>query len=186
LIAVRAPEAVSEQRLAQAQHKASQHGRQLSAAQQELARWVLIVTNVPAHLLSSSEAVVLRRLRWQMELFYKLCKSDAAHLEQWRATSPWAILCELYAKLLGVLLQHWLLLVGNWDDPFRSWKKTARFLRTLSHELALAVSGRGSLRVVLQEVRRCLAQGQGTRITKRRQRPSTAQQLFDGVDWALT
>jgi Transposase DDE domain len=49
----------------QVQHKATQHGRRLSAAQQELARWVLIVTNVPQHLLSSSEAVVLLRVRWQ-------------------------------------------------------------------------------------------------------------------------
>ncbi|HKV59638.1 MAG TPA: IS4 family transposase [Ktedonobacteraceae bacterium] len=186
LIAVRVPDAVIEQRQQLAQHKATQHGRRLSAVQQELARWVLIVTNVPVHLLSSTEAVVLLRVRWQLELFYKLCKSDAAQLDQWRARSPWAILCEVYAKLLGILLQHWLLLVGSWEDPFRSWKKTARFLRTLSHELARALGGHGSLLAVLQEVRRCLADGQGSRVTKRRQRPSTAQQLFDGLDWAVT
>lgn len=186
LIAVRVPEEVLEQRQHWAQHKATQHGRRLSAAQQELARWVLIVTNVPAHLLSKTEAVVLLRLRWQLELFYKLCKSDAMQVDQWRASLPWAILCELYAKLLAVLIQHWLLLVGNWEDPFRSWKKTVRFLRTLTHELARAVSGHGSLLSLLQEVRRCLASGQGSRVTKRHKHPSTAQQLFDGLDWALT
>lgn len=186
LIAVRVPEEVYEQRQQAAQQKATQHGRRLSAAQQELARWVLIVTNVPAHLLTKTEAVVLLRLRWQMELFYKLCKSDAVQVEQWRASLPWAILCELYAKLLAVLIQHWLLLVGNWDDPFRSWKKTARFLRTLTHELARALSGQGCLLSVLQEARRCLTAGQGSRVTRRRTRPCTAQQLFDGLDWALT
>ena len=56
------------------------------------------------------EALVLLRERWQMELLYKLWKQHG-QVDEWHTRDPWRMLCELYAKLLGVTLQHWLIVL---------------------------------------------------------------------------
>jgi hypothetical protein len=40
--------------------------------------------------------------------------------------NQWRILCELYAKLIGLLLQHWLIILFDWQDEQRSLVKLAR------------------------------------------------------------
>ena len=49
--------------------------------------------------------------RWQIELLIKLFKqsSDLAHSAG--GGHPWRILAEIFAKLIGQVIQHWLLLV---------------------------------------------------------------------------
>ena len=37
--------------------------------------------------------------------------------------NPWRVLIEIYAKLLGMLIQHWLLLVAAWQYEDRSLAK---------------------------------------------------------------
>lgn len=51
--------------------------------------------------------LVLLRERWQMELLYKLWKQHA-QVDEWHTRDHWRKVCELYAKLLAVTLQHWL------------------------------------------------------------------------------
>jgi len=41
-------------------------------------------------------------------------------IDEWQTANPARILYELYAKLLDMLVQHWLLLLSCWDDPHRS------------------------------------------------------------------
>ena len=38
-------------------------------------------------------------------------------------------LCEVYAKLIGLLLQHWLIVAFAWQDDQRSGVKLARVVR---------------------------------------------------------
>ena len=45
-----------------------------------------------------------------MEMRYKLWK-QYGQIDEWRTANPWRILCELSAKLIGVLLQHWLIVL---------------------------------------------------------------------------
>src|SRR5205807_10205668 len=91
-------------------------GQTPSAARLALADSTLWLTNVPPEQLSVQEAGVLARVRWQIELLFKLWKRDR-RLARWHNTQPAAVLCEVYAKLVGVLVQHWLLLVSGWTVP---------------------------------------------------------------------
>lgn len=78
-----------------------------------------MLTNVPLSLLSAAEAMALMRARGPIELLWKLWKELGA-IDEWQTAHPVRILCELYAKLLGMLVQHWVVLLSCWDDPHRS------------------------------------------------------------------
>ena len=72
LLAERVPEAVARKRQQRLRRRASKKGRPVSVEGLELCRWEVLITNVPQKLLSLREAQVLRRLRWQLELVFKV------------------------------------------------------------------------------------------------------------------
>ena len=112
----------------------------------------------------------------QVELVFKVWKS-AGHLAHSRSDKPWRVLCEVYAKLLGLLVQHWLLVTSLWRYPDRSAWKAAQTLR--KHAVALAsafVAGVAALEAALQVVQRTLAAG--CRLNKRKKAPCTFQLLL--------
>ena len=120
VLARRASEQQVKRRHKQQDEYARKHGTQVSQRQRDWAYWTIVITNVPDALLSLAEAFVLLRARWQIELVWKLWKMQGL-LDQWQTTNEARILCEIYAKLLGLLVQHWVLLLTCWDDPHRSW-----------------------------------------------------------------
>ena len=63
-------------------------------------------------------------------------------IDQWRSQKPWRILCEVYAKLLAMLIQHWLMLVGCWAYPDRSLLKASRTIQAHAGALASALHDR--------------------------------------------
>jgi hypothetical protein len=75
----------------------------------------MLITNVPADLLTVSEVIVLQRARWQIERFFRLWK-DGGKIDEWQGRTPWRMLCEIYAKVMTMLMQHWLLVLGTWHD----------------------------------------------------------------------
>jgi hypothetical protein len=129
LIAVRVPEEIANRRRQQAREKASKHGRQPSAEYLELLGWSLFVTNLPPEQLTWKEAVVLYRARWQIELLFKLWKSHNGVAQRRPGAKPEEVMAVLWAKLIGVLFQHWLLLLSAWPDDRRSLRNAARALR---------------------------------------------------------
>ena len=88
-------------------------GRQPSKRRLAVADWTILVTNVPSNLLTADEALTVMRIRWQIELIFKLWKSVNS-LDKSRSEKKWRILTEVYGKLLVVLLQHWLIVMGAW------------------------------------------------------------------------
>jgi hypothetical protein len=175
LLAVRVPQEVADERRRQLRAEAAKHGRTVSAARLALADWTILVTNVPPALLTLAEALVLLRARWQIERLFDLWKQHG-HLDQTRSGKPWRILCEVYAKLLALLIQHWVLLLGVWAHPDRSCVKAARTVRQRALALADALDDHAELERVLARLARCLRVG--CRVAKRRQTPGTAQQLL--------
>ncbi len=175
LLASRVPAAVAAERRQRLHAEARRKGQSVSAARLRLADWTILVTNVPADRLTVDEALVLYRARWQIELLFKLWKRDG-RLTTWRSAKPAAILCELYAKLLACLVQHWTLLLACWDAPDRSLTKAAQTVRKLATSLASGWRHLPRLRAMLRLLVDCLAAG--CRINKRRTRPHTFQRLL--------
>jgi len=139
-----------------------------------LADWNVLITNVPAALLSLEEAMVVMRLRWQIELLFKLWKSHG-HLDEWRTANPARILCEVYAKLLALVLQQWMIVASGWGDPERRLFKAAQVVRSSAAELASAYGHEGQFVTVLLTMARVLKRT--ARMNKRRTTPTTAQRL---------
>lgn len=175
LLAVRVPLAVAAARRRRLHAEARQKGQAVSQARLQWADWTVLVTNVPVSLLTVAEALVLVRARWQIELLFKLWKQHGL-LDAWRSAKPWRILCEVYAKLLALVIQHWLLLVSCWERPDRSLVKAAQTVRSQVPLLASAFAGVLPLRLALEHLGRTIRRGcrQNTRTTA----PNTYQLLL--------
>jgi len=176
LVAVRVPQEVAARRRQALHADARRRGQAVSQERLRLADWTLLITNVPAERLSAQEVLVVARVRWQIELVFKLWKR-AGHLAHSGSAKPWRVLCEVYAKLLGLLIQHWVLVTSLWTYPDRSAWKAAQTLRKHALPLASAfVAGLAALSAALQVVQRTLAAG--CRLNKRKKVPSTFQLLL--------
>jgi hypothetical protein len=182
LILVRVPEDVVEQRRARIRADARRRG-QAQANPQSLARakWTLLITNVPREKLSVSEVLVLQRARWQIERLFRLWK-EYGKIDEWKGRTRWRILCEIYAKVLAMLLQHWLLLMGSWHDPSRSLFKAAKQVRLHALELFSALAGEGCWERVIQRLVQAM---QTCRVHRRTKHPCHAQLLLEGLDWEI-
>ena len=118
----------------------------------------------------------MMRARWQIERLFDLWKQHG-HLDKTRSEKPHRVLCEVYAKLVGLLIQHWLILsAGGWERAERSLMKAGRTVRRWALALAEALDKPRRLAGVLRSIGRCLAVG--CRVAKRRKEPGTAQQLL--------
>jgi hypothetical protein len=173
LFVVRVPQEVADQR--RRRLREANRGQAVSARRLALAAWTLVVTNVPAERLALAEALVLLRARWQIEWLFKLWK-QYGHLATWRSTQSWRILCEIYAKLLGALVQQWCLR-GAWQRPDRSLVQATRTVRRYAPLLALAYAGHLAWEAVLPALDHALAHA--GRLNPRRARPNTYQLLLD-------
>ena len=174
LLARRVPQAVADERRRRMRAAAKEKGRAPARATMALAGWNVVITNIPQDLLSLEEAFVLTRVRWQIELLFKLWKSHG-RVDDWRTTKPERILCEVYAKLLALVCQHWLIAACGWSDPERSRFKAAQVIRSSVVELARALASAAHLLTVLQTIERILKRF--ARLNKRRTNPTTAQRL---------
>lgn len=110
LIAHRLPKKVAAARRRKAKRKARRAGKTASAAHLSLQGWDLYLTNLPAEW-SSQDIQSLYKLRWQIELIFRLWKSQLrlAHVGSWRVER---VLCQLYAHLIGCVLAH--ALTADW------------------------------------------------------------------------
>jgi Transposase DDE domain len=175
LIAVRVPSQVAAERRRKLNAEARREGRTPSAKQLALCDWVILVTNVLVEQLSVEEALVLARLRWQIELVFKLWKSYGG-VDESRSAKPYRILCEVYAKLLVMLMHHWVAITCGWQHPNRSWLKTAQTIRQHVISLASALSSKEQLTKVFNTIQVCLAKG--ARLNTRKTKPNAYQLLL--------
>jgi len=183
LLAERVPSEVASQRQERIKEAACRHSKPVNPLVMELANWSLIVTNVAASWLSFEQAFALLRARWQIELLFKLWKEDGL-LDSWNTSKPWHILCQVYAKLLAMVVQHWFVLLSCWDDPHHSLSSVSEVLReqvpTLVHGLCRRFPLGRAIRLVVQSVRG------GCCIVARSTRLSTSYRLLSALDPGLT
>jgi len=181
LLAVRVPEEVSNQRRRRVRAEGARPARPNSRGPTRVAQlawcdWTIVVTSVPSTLLTLREALVLLRARWQIELLFKLWKSHG-HIDASRREQPWRVLCEVFAKLLAMVVQHWLLLVSCWTFPDRSLLKAAQTIRQHALSIASALACPAFLDHALAVVQRCVAAG--CRLNRRNKNPNTYQLLLE-------
>ena len=178
LLATRGPQDVAAVRRRWLRVAAQTKGWQVRAVRLALAAWTVLVINVPAARLPLSEARVLACVRWQIELLFKLWKSHG-RVDESRSTTPGRILCEVYAKLLAMLVQHWVFVVSCWAYPDRSLTKAAQTVQKHALHLASAFASVQRLTAALLTVTRCLTAG--CRMNRRKKHPNTYQLLLDAI-----
>lgn len=177
LVSVPVPDSVVDQRRQRLLAEAEDKQQPVSPLAWELARWTIYLTNVSRERLSLEEVLILGLCRWQIELVFKLWKSSG-WLDEWRSHEPWHVVCELYAKLLALLIQHWVMLVGCWHWLDRSLYLAAQVIRKQALHLASVLTDPPSLCRALAAIGRGLAV---CRVGSSRHKPSTAQRLRSGV-----
>ncbi len=184
LLAVRVPQEVADQRRRRLRQAHRDKGKTPSPRTLALLAWTIAVTTVPAAQLTLAEALVLLRARWQIEILFKLWKSQG-QVDRWVSQQPWRILCEVYAKLLAMIVVHWVVLISCWQYANRSLFKAAQTVQ--HHALALATALTLSpvqLGQVLTVIERCLTVG--GRINNRKTKRSTYQLLLAPLTGGLT
>jgi len=176
LIYERLPEKIVAQRRRKAQAAAKKQRRTCSQWVLDLLAWSLYVTNVPPHLASADELRALYRLRWQIELVFKLWKSYAKLdvIGKWRLER---VLCQFYARLLALLLFQWLAMSHRLTPSGElSLPKALQLLQNNADHLICAIlQGSDYLDLVFHQIQ------QGFRRfalkQKRRKNPSTIDLL---------
>ena len=179
LLVVPVPSAVAADRRRRVRRAAKEQGQTASAERLALTAWTLLLTNIPVDQLTVAEAQIIVAGRWQIELLFKLWKSHG-RLDESRSANPWRQLTEIYAKLLGLLVQHWLGLLSCWPFPNRSLMKAAQTVQKFAWSLAMTLADPAALPVTLQQIQCTLAAG--CRTNKRRGAPATFQSLMTGAD----
>jgi len=105
VLTVRLPPNVVEERRRKAKDNARRKGRTLSARKLAWLEWNVYITNVPATMLTLRQVALIYTLRWQIELLFRLWKSEA-QLDRVAGHLRERVLCEIYAKLIGMVVFH--------------------------------------------------------------------------------
>lgn len=120
LVAQRVSDSTYRQRVRRLRQTAQRKQQPLSSRQQILARWTLYLTSMCD--LNFDQVHILVRARWQIERLFKRWKS-LGKLATPLSCDPNRRACEMWAKLLAVLVAHWLTQLRAWSDPRLSYDK---------------------------------------------------------------
>jgi hypothetical protein len=173
LVAERVPIEVRDQRRERLQETARRCQKAVSERSWALVAWTIYLTNLPKTLATAAEILLLGRYRWQIELLFKLWKSDL-HIDEWQSKKPQRILAELYCKLIGAIITHWLLLLACWQNPRRSLRQAMPTIRALAWQFANSLASFAALRRACDALIRSLAK---TAMDKSQRRPCAFQLL---------
>lgn len=156
LVCIPLPQEVANRRRQKAKQRARRQGRTLSQAYLSLLDWLIFVTNVPQTMLSIAQIALLYRVRWQIELIFKLWKSycGLTHIQGQRRER---VLYELYAKMIGIILTLFLLAPmrmpqGTWANRELSTFKVCEIFQRFALELVANLSVLSDLLVVLRKI----------------------------------
>jgi DDE family transposase len=156
LVALRASPQTAARHRAGLSEAAQAHGRAPAPRALALADWIVVLTTATPQQASAAQIAVLLRLRWQVELLFKLWK-DQGKLDETRGWKPERIAVEWYAKLLGLLVQHWVVLTTGWQWADRSLVKAGQTVREFARCLCLDWHDSARLRWLLDHIAQSLA-----------------------------
>ena len=173
LLAVRVPPEVAEQRRQRVRADAKKRGRPVSQKKLDLCEWNVLISNAPEELISASEGWEIRRVRWQIELVFRVFKSEGG-IEKTQAWSRERVLSELYAKLLAMVVQRWVLLAAGYRQLRHSGQPAARRVKKRAGSLLRALGSEGGwseqIKGLAQQIKAC-------EIQNSHKKPSTLDRL---------
>ena len=178
------PEQANRRRQKLRKQTLSKRGREPIAERLAWCDWTILVTNVPEKMLMPTEAAVLYRARWQVELLFKRWKSQdlVAVLSGSTAVRQ---MVRVWSRLIAALLQQWLLVASAWGDPTKSWSKVREAIRRFVGRITTALDQWKELERVLTDLRRAIEK---TCRRNKRTKPGTLELLNDAqlLDFRLT
>lgn len=177
LVAELVPLWVVQQRHERLRETARQNQTQVSQEALDMAQWTIYVSNVPPSLLAIQEVFILGRYRWQIELLFKLWKSDL-QVDLWASRNPHRILTEIYGKLVAAIVTHWLLLVACWHNPRRSFRLAIPTIRGLAWQFANSLASTRLLNHAFDALCRSLSR---THVAKSRADPRAWQLIYEHI-----
>lgn len=118
LVAYRLPERVISERHRKANKSAKETGRTLSRAKKTLLEFSIFVTNIPSSLISVDVIGTIYRLRWEIELIFKQCKSDL-QIDVLRGVCRHRILCLAWARLCMIMIVSCI--AGGFSHLAKGW-----------------------------------------------------------------
>jgi hypothetical protein len=129
LVALRVPEEVVRVRRERLEKEAKRRNRPVNPERWSLCAWTVFATNLPASEYTADEVYTLYRIRWQIELVFKLWKSEGGVASSQGKTGV-RCLCEFLAKLLEQMSANWLMLLrgGRLGEvsPTRLYRQVSR------------------------------------------------------------
>lgn len=174
VLAVRLPADVVQERRRKAKANARRKGRTLSANKLAWLAWNVYITNVPPTMLTLSQAVLIYTLRWQIELLFRLWKNEA-HLDRVAGHLRERVLCELYAKLIGMVVFHYLTAPVRWAErelsPVKALQTFQRYVIRIAQTLDCWPDLQNALAELIRRWQRFALKD------KRRSRLSTCRQI---------
>ena len=135
---------------------AKKRGKQPDPRSLEAAKYILILTSLPADIFSTADVLALYRFRWQIELAFKRMKSLAG-LAELPAKKPELAQAWIYARLIVVLLAEQI--AGKVPDspPSGHGKTNRKPIALASHENGPRRNPRCSSRTItMAERSQCL------------------------------
>jgi hypothetical protein len=143
----------SAHRRRKANSLAKSHKYISSPRNQHLLEWALFITNIPAHYIAAEDLAKLYRLRWQIELLFKLYK-NCGRIDKFYSKNPHRVLCQIYAKLVGMIIFHDLANCFK-TQPSNEFSlvKAFTYFKNHSRELFLALSKKAKyLRLLIKNI----------------------------------
>lgn len=121
----RLPPDVAQER----RRKAKASGKRCTQRALDWLDWLIFITNAPPSLLSIEQVAIVYRVRWQIEILFKVWKQEM----HWDVMGHWRVervLCQFFARCLALLLFHRLLEKYQGEVLWEiSWQKAYRVLK---------------------------------------------------------
>lgn len=101
LVGTKLPNEVAHKRVKKA--VLQNNGEAISASKREILHWNLMITNINANILNTTIITELYRLRWQIELLFKVLKSTFS-IDKMHVAKTKYVEAVLYGRLIGILM----------------------------------------------------------------------------------
>lgn len=141
-IAFRLSDDVVEKRIKKIRRAIQKQGKTPSKEVLQFARWSMYITNTAEEILSTEQVHLVYTIRWQIELFFKLCKSEIG-IDKVNGRSCNRIICEIYAKLICAIQFFYICFPLRWMiNGEISFEKAYKIIKTRSHDFFVSLKSR--------------------------------------------